>query len=559
VNFLAGDTTKQVTVNVTGDTVFENNETFLVNLSNAINATIGDNQGVGTITNDDAAPTFAINDVTVTEGNSGTTTATFTVTKTGATEVASSVQVATADGTATVANNDYVALALTTLSFATGDTTKTVSVTVNGDTAVEPNETFSVNLTNAINATIADNQGVGTITNDDQPTGNTAPVAANDTATTQLHTPVVIDVLANDTDAQGNATIVPATVAVGTQPGNGTVSVNATTGKITYTPGIGFFGTDSFTYTVKDNGGLTSNIATVTVNVEHDTSKPVAQLLADPNDPNKTVLVVLGTDRNDKIEFVLAENRNDDHHGDDHHDDDHHDGRSDDDRHEWRWDDDRHEWAKDNSGDDWRWGDGRDDGRRNDDCGEHAAGIRVIVNGKSLGVFNPTSRIIAFGLNGNDSIKVDDDIKLAVELHGDAGNDRLFAGSGPAVLLGGAGNDLLIGSKERNILIGGTGADRLFGGPNGDIMIGGRTVFDRDSIALGKIMAEWNRKDLSFNQRVDHLTNGGGLNDGFRLTSSTVLDDSTRDRFFRNGGKDWLFLNSLDKAVGDDDCDRRDD
>src|SRR5262245_16213824 len=162
----AGDTIKTVVVTINGDTVYELDETYVVNLSNASNATISDNQGVGTITNDDASPTFAIDDVSVTEGNAGTKTALFTVNKTGATESTATVQAATADVSAT-AGSDYVAVSLTTLTFLAGDTTKTVAVTINGDTTVEADETYVVNLSNPANATISDNQGLGTITNDD--------------------------------------------------------------------------------------------------------------------------------------------------------------------------------------------------------------------------------------------------------------------------------------------------------------------------------------------------------------------------------------------------------
>ena len=74
---------------------------------------------------------------------------------------------ATSDGTATVADSDYVA-ASDTLHFGANQNTQTISVTINGDTKVEPNETFNVILSNATNgATISDSQGVGTITNDD--------------------------------------------------------------------------------------------------------------------------------------------------------------------------------------------------------------------------------------------------------------------------------------------------------------------------------------------------------------------------------------------------------
>lgn len=174
LTFTAGQTTLPVTVSVNGDTTFEPNETFFVNLSNATNATISDNQGVGTINNDDAQPTtLSINDVRVVEGNSGTTTATFTVTLTGTTS-AVTVQYATADGTAT-AGSDYVATS-GTLSFmplapegGPVTVTRTISVTINGDTVKEPNETFFVNLSNPTGgAIISDGQGVGIIIDDDR-------------------------------------------------------------------------------------------------------------------------------------------------------------------------------------------------------------------------------------------------------------------------------------------------------------------------------------------------------------------------------------------------------
>ena len=74
---------------------------------------------------------------------------------------------ATADNTATTADNDYVALALAGQTIPEGQQTATFDVTVNGDTVVEPNETFFLNVTNVIGAVVADGQGVGTITNDD--------------------------------------------------------------------------------------------------------------------------------------------------------------------------------------------------------------------------------------------------------------------------------------------------------------------------------------------------------------------------------------------------------
>ncbi len=106
VTFASGEATKTVNVTVCRDATPESNETFFVNLSGAVNATITDPQGQGTIVNDDVS--FSIDDVTHLEGNSGTTSFVFTVTKIGTVSGSRTVQYATADGTAT-APSDYTA------------------------------------------------------------------------------------------------------------------------------------------------------------------------------------------------------------------------------------------------------------------------------------------------------------------------------------------------------------------------------------------------------------------------------------------------------------------
>ena len=104
--------------------------------------------------------------MTISEGNSGTKVATFTVTRSGGT-AAFDVNFATSERDRHCADGDYVA-ASNTLHFGANENTQTISVTINGDTKVEANETFNVDLSNATNgATISDSQGVGTITNDD--------------------------------------------------------------------------------------------------------------------------------------------------------------------------------------------------------------------------------------------------------------------------------------------------------------------------------------------------------------------------------------------------------
>jgi Calx-beta domain-containing protein len=166
LTFAPGQTTKTITVVVKGDTLNEADETFFVNLSNPVNATVTKGQGVGAILNDDALPKLSIKDVSVTEGNIGTTAAVFTVTLTPASGRIVSVNYATADGTAKAAGNDYLPTT-GTLTFAPGETSKAIAVTVIGDTVKEGNETFFVNLGAAVHATIQRSQGRGTIGNDD--------------------------------------------------------------------------------------------------------------------------------------------------------------------------------------------------------------------------------------------------------------------------------------------------------------------------------------------------------------------------------------------------------
>src|SRR5262249_44092923 len=105
---------------------------------------------------------------------------------------------------------------------------------------------------------------IGTLGSSDAPPNNT-PKAADDAAWALPGQVTVINVLANDRDPDGvlNAT----TVAIAAAPANGTVNINATTGAISYTPNVGFVGSDTFSYTVRDNGGALSNAATVTVEV----------------------------------------------------------------------------------------------------------------------------------------------------------------------------------------------------------------------------------------------------------------------------------------------------
>jgi hypothetical protein len=138
------------------------NEEFHVNLSQAAGAVIANNQGVGTILDDE--PRVWIDDVKISEGNSGKPV-TFRVSLSVAYDLPVTVTFATSNGSAS-AGADYQA-ASGTLTIPAGQTSGTITVLVNGDRLGEGNETFSVRLSNLNYGVLADNQGVGTILDDE--------------------------------------------------------------------------------------------------------------------------------------------------------------------------------------------------------------------------------------------------------------------------------------------------------------------------------------------------------------------------------------------------------
>ncbi|MBX9748047.1 MAG: cellulase family glycosylhydrolase [Roseococcus sp.] len=165
LRFAAGETSKTIAVTVRGNTVVEADESFSLLLGTATGATIADGTGLGTILNDDVPPSLTISDAQLTEGHSGTNQMLFTVALSRAAASAVSVTYATQAGTAT-GGSDFTAKS-GTLSFAAGEMSKTIAVTVRGDTMAEADEGFSLLLGTATGATIADGTGLGTILNDD--------------------------------------------------------------------------------------------------------------------------------------------------------------------------------------------------------------------------------------------------------------------------------------------------------------------------------------------------------------------------------------------------------
>ena len=153
---------------VNGDRLAEPNETFVVNLSGPTNAVIADGQGVGTILDDE--PRISISDVTKTRGKKGKPDDARSPSRSRSrppTTRPVTMSYRTADGTAKTSDSDYVAKT-GTLTFAPGETTKTITIEVKGDNKKEADETFYLDLFgNSSNSLFTKNRGIGTILNDD--------------------------------------------------------------------------------------------------------------------------------------------------------------------------------------------------------------------------------------------------------------------------------------------------------------------------------------------------------------------------------------------------------
>ena len=176
--FNSGQTSKQISVLVNGDTQVEPNETFFVNLSNPASATIAKAQGVGTIINDDnlTPATVVFNQATYSvQEDLGVLTV--TITRGGDTTGSTSVDYTTLDGTATQkADFEYAA---GTVTFAPGDTSKTLPILINEDMYLEGNETFTLTLSNPAGGVLGSQSSTTITIQDDSPETVTNPIDDN--------------------------------------------------------------------------------------------------------------------------------------------------------------------------------------------------------------------------------------------------------------------------------------------------------------------------------------------------------------------------------------------
>jgi hypothetical protein len=231
VTFPAGSTSQTLNVPVIGDTLDEDDETFVVTLSNPVNATIGTAQATGTILDNDASPTVSVGDCAVPEGAA----CTFNVALSAASGRNVFVNVATANGSA-VAGSDYGS-ASGTIGFPPGLTAIPVGIPTFADTLDEVDEQFALLLSAPVNATIADGQGAGTIDDDDGPRVQAPDLAvtegnAGSTAATFVlgltagsPQPVVVSYATSDGTAQGGSDFQATSGTVTFPPGTITVNV----------------------------------------------------------------------------------------------------------------------------------------------------------------------------------------------------------------------------------------------------------------------------------------------------------------------------------------------
>jgi hypothetical protein len=246
----AGASSATLVATPNDDTLVEGAETVIVTLAESPNYILGASNTAAITIADNDFPTVSINDVTVTEGNLGTVNAVFNVSLSAAISEPVTVSYSTANVTAS-AGTDYVGTS-GLLTFNAGETSKPITVIINGDTLSEPNETFFVNLTTATNATIAKGQGVGTILDDDltlvvssfQPTPSGFDLQFNRAVDGSS-----LNLYGTETGNFGPPDVT--LVGAATGPATGSLLIDAAAGLMTFVKTGGVLPPDSYTLTLR--------------------------------------------------------------------------------------------------------------------------------------------------------------------------------------------------------------------------------------------------------------------------------------------------------------------
>jgi glucose/arabinose dehydrogenase len=284
VTFAPGETSKTVDVPVSGDRMDEDDETFSVELSEATNATIGDGHGVGTIVDDDPAPAVSISGGSVAEGDAGPSTLTYTATLDAPSGKPVTVDFATSDGSAHQPE-DY-ASRTGTLTFAPGETSRRIDVSVAGDTRHENDETVAVGLSNPANGTLGTSQALGTIHDDDpQPALSIADASVTEGDTGATEVQLVVSLSA--------ASGLPVSVEYATSDGSAVAPADytAASGTLTFAPGVTARtvdvavigdtldeGDETFTLELEAPSGATLQDAAATATIQDDDALPAVSV-----------------------------------------------------------------------------------------------------------------------------------------------------------------------------------------------------------------------------------------------------------------------------------------
>jgi VCBS repeat-containing protein len=331
---------------------------------------------------------------------------------------------------------------------------------------------------------------------------NDAPVVSGEAIDTAHDTSVTGNVLVNDTDKDNDDGYAgnedTLTATLLSGPSSGTL-VLGSDGRFTYTPNAGFTGTDSFRYQVSDGrGGVGQGVATITVAAGEPAPEPEGTVqLVDDVTQPGKTALVINGTARGELIAVV-----------------------------------------------------------------HATdGVEVYFGCASVGVFNPTGRILVHANGGNDLVYVGPGVLQAAWLYGDDGNDIVKLGHGGGIAFGGAGNDLVSGGNGRDILVGGEGSDLLVGNPGDDILISALTTYDDRAAnaahedAWAHLYAEWNSA-RTFGERVNNLRDGTGpagrLNGSYFLNDATINDDAALDAIdvlSGSAGSDWFIYKFGEDAV----------
>ncbi|SDY04226.1 conserved repeat domain-containing protein/gliding motility-associated C-terminal domain-containing protein, partial [Lutibacter oricola] len=288
VTIPANTTTATISVTVIDDNLVETaGETVVVTLTGTNTAVTLDTT-VATVTiSDEDGVTININDVVISEGDVGITKLEFTVSLTNESNVITTIDYQTYDGTAQLADNDYVAIPVETLTFLPGEISKTVEVDITTDNKEELDEVFTITLSNlnsnGNNLVIGKAIGIGTIINDD-------------------YSPIIVDVVVsgiedNDVDFTLGDFITSfddedgdslESIIIVSLPDNGVLYLNeievligdviiaSEINSLTFTPNLNWNGTVTFDYNSSDGVNIADSNEQVIITITEVNDLPIA-------------------------------------------------------------------------------------------------------------------------------------------------------------------------------------------------------------------------------------------------------------------------------------------